>query len=227
MDKQIAENPKPPSRRERDHQQNRDKRGGNNGDVQYAQPPNLPSSNANVNAVGPVARRKLLQQFQKFLHQEQEFWRIVVQRLASRLTLAEQTELRPLGIIATRYDDTNTTSQEEEIELSEEEHRRRRLEVLPLVHKTLICFGDLERYIEYNSDSPTPAPQGGGKGGKNRGGKKNESSRGANTVKSYTKAAECYRQANLLLPDDGEQLRSIESPSFRADLVLPPPRVNR
>ncbi|GAA5959207.1 hypothetical protein JCM3765_005107 [Sporobolomyces pararoseus] len=201
MDKQIAENPKPPSRR------SADKRGGNDGNIQYAHPPALGGGGGNgTPVVGPVARRKLLQQFQKFLNGEQEFWKIIVNRLASRLTPSEQVELRPLGIIATRYDDTNTSSQPEEEEVSEEEKKRRRLEVLPLVHKTLICFGDLARYIEYNSDSPTPAPAtaGGSKGGRNRGGKKNETAgRTTSVAKSYTKAAECYRQANLLLPDDG------------------------
>ena len=203
MDKQIAENPKPPSRR------STDKRGGNDGNIQYAHPPALGVTGGGNGppVVGPVARRKLLQQFQKFLNGEQEFWKIIVNRLASRLTPSEQLELRPLGIIATRYDDTNTSSQPEEEEVSEEEKKRRRLEVLPLVHKTLICFGDLARYIEYNSDSPTPAPAAatGGKGGRNRGGKKNEAvGRSTAVVKNYTKAAECYRQANLLLPDDGK-----------------------
>ncbi|GAA6022445.1 hypothetical protein JCM11491_005510 [Sporobolomyces phaffii] len=204
MDKQIAENPKPPSRRAT--AASSDKRGGNDGNVQYARPPvSAGSTPANPSAVGPVARRKLLQQFQKFLAGEQDFWKIIVNRLSSRLLPAEQLELRPLGIIATQYDDTNTSSQPlpDEEQVSDDEKKRRRLEVLPLVHKTLICYGDLERYIEYNSDSPTPTPAPRTGGGR-RGGKKNESGRGAATiVKTYTKAAECYRQANLLLPDDG------------------------
>ncbi|GAA5894156.1 uncharacterized protein JCM6883_003734 [Sporobolomyces salmoneus] len=202
MDKQIAENPKPPSRK--GGGQERDKRGGNDGNVQYAHPHGRStSSSSSTTVVGPVARRKLLQQFQKFLNSEQEFWKLLLSRLASRLLPSEQLELRPLGIIASHYDDTNTSSQPEE-EVSEEERRRRRREVLPLAHKGLICFGDLARYIEYNSDLPTPAPAttSGGRGGKNRGGKKDNSTT-STTVKTYSKASECYRQANLLIPDDG------------------------
>lgn len=205
MDKQIQENPKPPSRTK-----NLDKRGGNDGNVQYAQPPPNTTNPNSTSVVGPVARRKLVQQFEKFLNQEQTFWNIVSNRLASRLLPEEQVELRPLGIVASKYDVTKESSQEVDEGVSEEETKRRRLEVLPLIHKTLICFGDLARYVEYHSDTPapTPAAAAGGRGNVRRGGKRNGGSaaRSGLPVKTYSKAAECYRQANLLLPDDGTLL---------------------
>ncbi|GAA5925173.1 uncharacterized protein JCM15063_004945 [Sporobolomyces koalae] len=192
MDKYIAENPKPPPAR------TRDRRGGNDGDIQPAHPPA-------ASVVGPVARRKLLHQFQKFLHGEQEFWKIIVNRLASRLTSTEQVELRPLGIIATAYDDTNVHSQpDESVQVSPEELGHRRLQVLPLAHRGLIFYGDLARYIEFNSDLPSPAAASGrGKGGKKGNGKAASGPAAIAPPKTYAKAAECYRQANLLMPDDG------------------------
>ena len=203
LEKAIAENPKPPRK-------DRDRRGGNDGDVQLA--PHRENS-----AVGPVAKRKLLERFQAFLGKEEEFWRILVNRLSSRLTPFEQIELRPLGIIPTSYDDVNTTSQPEEVEVGEEEKKKMRLEVLPLVFKSLICFGDLNRYIEFHSDVPiTMITSGGGGGGRGgRRGKKNAMGQKGGqqvAVKLYTKAAECYRQANLLLPDDGAFCSSLNLP---------------
>lgn len=214
LEKQIAENPKPPSRKERD----RDRRGGNDGQIQLPPPPAPPQ-------VGPVAKRKLLNQFQGFLSKEEEFWRILVNRLSSRLTKLEQLELRPLGILPTNYDDhvnTSSQSQEEEevVEVSEEEKKKMRLQVLPLVFKSLICFGDLNRYIEYHSDVPITMASSGGAGGGSggRGGRRGKKNVGRGEkggqvpVKTYTKAAECYRQANLLLPDDGGFLLLESSP---------------
>lgn len=198
MDKKIAENPKPPSRKSLAA----DKRGGNGGNVQYADPAAAPGSKFSASVPGAVARRKLLQQFRKFLNSEQDYWKLIVARLASRLSPTERSGLAPLGIFASNYDDTNTSSQENEQEISEDEKRRRRLEVLPLAHKALIFYGDLARYIEHNGDGPalnSAAPTGGGGSRSRRTGKKNE--------KTYAKAAGCYRQAIFLMPEDGACLR--------------------
>lgn len=102
-----------------------------------------------------------------------------------------------------------------ERDLSDEERRARRAAVLPLAHKALVCFGDLARYAELYSDAgaagPAPAAGGAGPGRKGgRGGRGGKGGAAAQAVaaaerrsKSYVKAAECYNQARLLLPDNG------------------------
>ncbi|GAA6060118.1 hypothetical protein JCM10212_003526 [Sporobolomyces blumeae] len=186
LDKVIAESPRPPKA-----SRSKDRRGGNDGQVQLPPPP------------GPVARRKLAGSFQHFLSAEEEYWRTIASRMASRLNDEEQAELRPLGIVASAYDDEGRASQETP---TVEQKVSMRRDVLPLVHKALICYGDLARYSESYSDTSAPKPLepgGGGKGGK-RGGKKGaDAAKGGAPVKTFAKAAECYRQAALLIPDNG------------------------
>ncbi|GAA5937481.1 hypothetical protein JCM3775_001242 [Rhodotorula graminis] len=100
-------------------------------------------------------------------------------------------------------------------DLSDDERRVRRAAVLPLAHKALICYGDLARYAElYNEASVPAAVAAGGNGGgaRREGGRRGgKGGRGAamaaaaadKRVKTYSKAAECYNQARMLLPDNG------------------------
>ncbi|GAA6021027.1 hypothetical protein JCM10207_003892 [Rhodosporidiobolus poonsookiae] len=156
---------------------------------------------------GPVARRKLLHAFRQFLSAEDAFWRTLCGRLAGRLDGAEAEGLRGLGIVPTQAEEEEGQGQGEEV--GEEERRRRRRDALPLAHKALICYGDLARYAELYSEAPV-APSngggGGGEGGKGRGKGRKKGGDGQQRQgegKTYAKAAGCYTQARLLLPDNG------------------------
>ncbi|BGO99734.1 hypothetical protein RTG_00618 [Rhodotorula toruloides ATCC 204091] len=152
-----------------------------------------------IQPVGPVARRKLVHSFRQFLAKETEFWKTLCGRFAARLEDEERVELRrAVGIVASFIDDTADANAGDA-----EAQKSRRSAVLPLAHKALICLGDLERYNElYNESSSVPtAAATSGRGGK-RGGKAGVGS-GERKIKTYAKAAECYNQARLLLPDNG------------------------
>ncbi|CEQ39521.1 SPOSA6832_01046, partial [Sporobolomyces salmonicolor] len=155
LDKAIAEAP-------RAHK-GKNKRGGNGGDIQL--PP----------APGPVARRKLLHSFRQFLGAEEEFWRTLCGRFASRLYPEEADELRGLGILASAFSATSENDARHVEPSTEEEKKALRAGVLPLAHKALICFGDLARYSELYSDGSGSGfaalkERGGKRGGKQGGG---------------------------------------------------------
>ncbi|BGP55765.1 hypothetical protein JCM8202v2_003372 [Rhodotorula sphaerocarpa] len=195
LDKQIASAPKAHKNKNKDRNQI-----GNGGEV-------LPA------AVGPVARRKVVHSFRQFLGKEEDFWRTLCGRFASRLYPEEAAELRTVGIIASAFLSSdhgsfaqNATAQNGQDAPAEGSERDAlRADVLPLAHKALICFGDLARYSElYSETQAAPAADAGrgrGRGGK-RGGGKGPAAADRRT-KTYTRAAECYNQARLLLPDNG------------------------
>lgn len=195
LDKQIAAAPKGHKNKNRDRNQI-----GNGGDI-------LPA------AVGPVARRKLIHSFRQFLGKEEEFWRTLCGRFASRLYPEEAAELRSVGIVATSFLSANDPGLSESHAVpdhvaQEAERDRLRAGVLPLAHKALICFGDLARYSELYSEAsagqpPVESHKGRGRGGR-RGGKAAATAPADRRIKNYTKAAECYSQARLLLPDNGQ-----------------------
>ncbi|BGP32178.1 hypothetical protein JCM10296v2_003958 [Rhodotorula toruloides] len=151
-----------------------------------------------VQPVGPVARRKLVHSFRQFLAKETDFWKTLCGRFAARLGDEEREELRrAVGIVASFVDENADVKAEDA-----EAQKAKRTAVLPLAHKALICLGDLERYNElYNESSAPSAAAASGRGGK-RGGKAGTGS-GERKIKTYAKAAECYNQARLLLPDNG------------------------
>ncbi|GAA5875632.1 hypothetical protein JCM3774_002567 [Rhodotorula dairenensis] len=200
LDKQIAAAPKGHKHKNKDRNQI-----GNGGDI-------LPA------AAGPVARRKLVHSFRQFLAREEEFWRTLCGRFASRLFPEEAAELRSVGIVATAFLSANDaaaapTSRDDRVDddadaaaAQEAERDNLRAGVLPLAHKALICFGDLARYSELYSEATAPQAvephKARGRGGR-RGGKGASAASADRRVKTYAKAAECYTQARLLLPDNG------------------------
>ncbi|BGP16343.1 hypothetical protein JCM10213_004884 [Rhodosporidiobolus nylandii] len=169
---------------------------GNGGDVQPADAPAPP---------GPVARRKLLHQFRQFLGKEEDFWRTICGRMASRLYAEEALSLRAIGIVASTYSFSASDDEEPARVEGDDAFNARRAAVLPLAHKALICFGDLARYSELYSEQEKVPQQQNGRGGRGRGGKQNGgAARGEERkVKNFSRAAECYNQARLLLPDNG------------------------
>ncbi|KAI5480764.1 protein SMG7 [Pseudohyphozyma bogoriensis] len=150
---------------------------------------------------GPTARRRLIHSFRTFLAAEEEFFRVLIARFAKSLYPTDIVGLRSLGVTVEEGDGG------EEEELSEEEKKNRRNAAVPLAHKALIFFGDIARYRELYSEPGAGAPNaalagGAGKEGRRgKGGAKGDS--GERKVKNWGKAAECYLQARLLLPDNG------------------------
>ncbi|KAK4702215.1 hypothetical protein P7C70_g4013, partial [Phenoliferia sp. Uapishka_3] len=161
------------------------------------------------NIPGPTARRRLIHSFRAFLGQEEEFFRALLSRLAVSLYPSDLAGLRSLGVSIDQGEEANGDNGEDDsfgeaAGLSPEVTAQRRNAAVPLAHKALICFGDLARYRElYNEPGAgnphagtQPRPENGGKKGRGKGD-------GERKTKNWTRAAECYHQARLLLPDNG------------------------
>ncbi|KAM0791259.1 hypothetical protein ACM66B_005735 [Microbotryomycetes sp. NB124-2] len=178
MDKTIAHAPQAhrKSRRDRNGQQPQ------NAQQQQQPPP------------GPTARRKLSHRFKTFVAAEEEFYKVLLQRLASNLTRDDVAGLKALGIVVETTEPAQSDHSDDVDTLS-----KQRTRALPLVHRALIYFGDLARYKEMFSD-PNPTKEGAPPGRK-RG--KSRLPEAGDKAKTYTRAAECYHQARLLMPDDG------------------------
>lgn len=184
MDKVIAESP----------QAHRRSRGGARG-LEGGMPP-----------PGPTARRRLVHSFRAFLGEEEDFYRVLLGRLAASLGEKERINLRTVGVIV-EWDEGEV---EQEQQRSDEEKAKRRTAVVQLAHKALICFGDLARYRELYNEASGSATAGAGGGKKEAGGRRGKSkttessTAGAEKkVKNWSRAAECYHQARLLLPENG------------------------
>lgn len=155
------------------------------------------------NIPGPTARRRLVQSFRTFLKQEEEFFRTLLSRLAVSLYPSDLAGLKSLGVV------TPTPEEDDEsgvhVTPSAEERKARRSSAVALAHKALICFGDLARYRELYNEPGTGAPSiGAGDGDhKERRAVEKGKSDGDRKLKNWTRAAECYHQARLLLPDNG------------------------
>ncbi len=166
---------------------------------------------------GPVEYRKLVQRFRQFLAEEEKFWAQVITRYQRSFALDEaRPALLALEIIpATGSVDNDATSPngrnhfqfpradpDVSVVPTTPEQRESRLSILS---KALVCLGDIARYREqYN--------EGGGRGkighdefprrGRNRRG----GASGGESLprpRNYTKARQCYEQARLLVPHDG------------------------
>lgn len=154
-------------------------------------------------APGPTARRRLIHSFRTFLGEEEEFFRTLLSRLATSLLPPDLAGLRALGVTISQAQPDDGQEREE---LSTEEKLARRAGAVPLAHKALICFGDLARYRELYSEpaAGTPNPVTGGGGRRDKGAKGTKGKpEGERKVKNWSRAAECYHQARLLLPDNG------------------------
>ena len=154
---------------------------------------------------GPTARRRLVQSFRTFLGQEEDFYRILLGRLAASLRPSDLVGLRTIGVVL-EYDEGE---EELDAQRSAEEKKSRRSKAVPLAHKALICFGDLARYRELYDEAGGPkkvaASSEGGRRGKGKGGEATAAPE--RKIKNWSRAAECYHQARLLIPDNGETQR--------------------
>ncbi|KAG8902358.1 hypothetical protein FRB99_004548 [Tulasnella sp. 403] len=174
------------------------------------------------NPTGPrrtVEMRRILHKFRTFLTSEENFWSSLALRLVRTYGLDEaRPALSALNILSPNNSNpafdilTQDPSQDDPIppaspEVAPTLPPGQREKKLLLVHKVLICLGDLARYREqYNESGGRP------KAGqqvhaedwkikKGRGGRK--AGEVAPKPRDYTRAADCYQQARLLIPDNG------------------------
>ncbi|SCV72273.1 BQ2448_4967 [Microbotryum intermedium] len=147
---------------------------------------------------GPTARRKLVHSFRTFLAKEEEYFATLLGRLASDLGPNDLEGFKALGVVVDPVEVVEGVPPR-----SDDDKRRARSKAVPLVHKALICFGDLARYRElFNEHSGPHAKERGGR----RGNKSKATSDGGserNKPKNYSRASACYVQAKMLMPENG------------------------
>ncbi|EED79786.1 predicted protein [Postia placenta Mad-698-R] len=178
-----------------------------------------------------VEYRKLLQRFRQFLSEEEKFWVQLITRIRRVFALDDaQRALTALSIVP---DDTSATATTAEGPTPRRNQHQfppesngvlaaavtasstQRQNKMTALGKALVRLGDIERYKEqYNEaggrpragheDGPPAVPQ-------NRGRSRRGGSAGAGAapavvmprMRNYEKAEQCYRQARLLMPHDG------------------------
>lgn len=152
--------------------------------------------------------RKILTRFRSFLCSEQTFYRSLITSFVETFDLtktAEQGEtpdvqayLEVLGIpVSSREEDSLNPSIYAAQQLSHDES----LKKIGLVHKALVCLGDLERYKEqYGSERDKMFGQSGRQGRKGQKGTKESRTEEDET---FGKAKKYYEVARGLLPENG------------------------
>lgn len=143
---------------------------------------------------GPTARRKLVHALRSFLASEETFWAGLLSRIVESYHARDaEPAIRALSIAMTPFDSTQRESDPED-DLGDPREAFGRQQGLLLCHRALICFGDLMRYRELYSESAAKAS-------KTSMGRASQTALNRHT---YARAAECYHQARLLVPDDGQ-----------------------
>ncbi|PLW55853.1 hypothetical protein PCANC_02196 [Puccinia coronata f. sp. avenae] len=150
-------------------------------------------------SVGPVARRKLLQQFRSFLRAEDTFWKSLIHRLINHYHV--DTAKGCLKILKIYNDPAGL----EEFRVPAHEQvdgqnlASSTTEGILLVHKALICFGDLIRYGElYARTGRQSSPFSGSKSQPRQKLDKNSV-----VERDWSRSQDCYAQARLLIPTNG------------------------
>ena len=177
---------------------------------------------------GPVEYRKLLQRFRQFLAEEEKFWSQLVVRFRRSFDLTEaHSTLVALNILPavnqTEGNDANQNATDDPnasgvngrnhfqfptndsgVSLAPRTHAERESR-LAIVSKALVCLGDIARYRELYHEG----------GGRPKAGheesmppKRNNRTKrnGAEVIpraRNYEKAQQCYEQARLLVPYEG------------------------
>ncbi|OJT10040.1 Protein SMG7 [Trametes pubescens] len=181
---------------------------------------------------GVVEYRKLLQRFRQFLADEEKFWIQLIVRIRRIFQLEDtQPVLAELGILpdddgvpadgaAPKRNhfqfpsDADVEAAAPSLTPTTREQRESRMSILS---KALVCLGDIERYKEqYNEaggrpragheDGPpavNPNNQKGGRGRKGGAAPPNGAPPLLARLRDYQKARQCYQQARILLPQDG------------------------
>ncbi|RDX41864.1 hypothetical protein OH76DRAFT_1489122 [Lentinus brumalis] len=178
---------------------------------------------------GVVEYRKLLQRFRQFLADEEKFWVQLIVRIRRIFQLDDaQSVLSDLGIVPEESpaaesgpprrnhfqfpSDADVAAAAPSLTPSTREQRDSRMAILS---KALVCLGDIERYKEqYNEAGGRPraghedGPPAAGANGNQKGRGKKGGANGPQPpiiprMRNYDKAQQCYQQARILLPQDG------------------------
>ncbi|KIJ59869.1 hypothetical protein HYDPIDRAFT_32746 [Hydnomerulius pinastri MD-312] len=178
---------------------------------------------------GPVEYRKLMQRFRQFLAEEEKFWTQLIARYQRSFALHEAHPILVALNISTPSDDVNVPNLPDSGDIngtSNLNHGRNQFSFPPedctpapdpaetksrlaILSKAIVCLGDIARYRElYNEgggrpkagheDGTAPAKR----GGRNRRG----GIPGFDSIpraRNYDKAIQCYEQARLLVPSEG------------------------
>lgn len=200
LDKSIADNPTPSP----------NKRGGKK---HQQSDPNS----------GPVARRRFVQSFRSFLSTEEQYWTELLVKVINTLNVPQAAaSLQALGISASvlaQQQANNLGDRHRTLSASsnmDQDDGERASQVpdkvaLLLCHKALISLGDLARYRELYNDERNGSRNGNNskKGKRNGGNSNSNSAQSEPPQRNYSKAAECYNQARLLVPEDGQPFNQL------------------
>ncbi|KAG1752084.1 hypothetical protein EDB19DRAFT_1903483 [Suillus lakei] len=177
---------------------------------------------------GPVEYRKLMQRFRQFLAEEEKFWTQLVARyqrsfalhearhILSTLNIAIPDDLgAPNGSIGGHEGVPNPGFGRNQFQFPLEgntpspTNSAERETNLAILSKAIVCLGDMARYRElYNEGGGRPrAGQEDGAGSSRRGGRNRRGGApGFDSIpraRNYDKAVQCYDQARLLVPSEG------------------------
>lgn len=177
---------------------------------------------------GPVEYRKLMQRFRQFLAEEEKFWSQLVaryqrsfalheaQHILSALNIAIPDDLgAPNGSIGGHEGVPNSSFGRNQFQFPLEGNTptptssAEREINLAILSKAIVCLGDMARYRElYNEGGGRPrAGQEDGTAPARRGGRNRRGgASGFDSIpraRNYEKAVQCYDQARLLVPSEG------------------------
>lgn len=144
---------------------------------------------------GHVARRRAVQTFRAFLGKEEEYWTQLLVRMINAFRVPQAVPcLTALQISASAL-----TTTRDSLQVDDPEQRAQQVPsktAILLCHRALVSFGDLVRYRELYQEDVTK------KGKKFLTGDES-------AERPWTKAAECYNQARLLVPEDGQPFNQL------------------
>lgn len=186
-----------------------------------------PQQDQRQNVSHVVEHRKLVQRFRQFLADEERFWTQLVVRLRRSFALTEAAPaLAVLGILPEGQEAVNQASITETTDGVSTSGARNHFQFPPedpsmsfvpttaadketrlaILTKAIICLGDIARYRELYNES----------GGRPKAGQEDVPSRRARArrggqptadilprPRNYHRAQQCYEQARLLMPHDG------------------------
>jgi hypothetical protein len=192
---------------------------------------------------GPVEYRKLVQKFRNFLSAEESFWSGFVLRLVRAYSLDEaKPALEKLAIsspdpllaaaAASAARNADPTRSPQLSQTVQQQSPRspippgQREKKLLILHKALICLGDLARYREQYNDVGVGGGRNGrqgkefGRNGRDSGSGKFRQQDNTPRPKNFTRAMDCYQQARLLAPDNGNPSHQLAILSLHAGDVF-------
>lgn len=189
---------------------------------------------------GPVEYRKLMQRFRQFLSDEEKFWTQFVVRYKRSFALHEAHPVLVALNILTPLDDANLPSLPDsggKNGASHQNHGRNHFFFPPeestpapdpaehesrlaILSKAIVCLGDIARYRELYNEAGG-RPKAGHEDGAVPAKRSGRGSRGGipgfdsiPRARNYDKAIQCYEQARLLVPYEGNSSHQLAILAF-------------